>query len=302
MLNTLILSLAALVGGPTVTWEAPSVYAEGSAFPVSVEIVAAADGSKVDSWLLNEGAFTLNGKSLVKHGTDTVMLPPGTKMSFSFDLGPAIAAAKAYNGKAFKLDFDGKYFKGETLKIQVAKPAPKGLDFMEVPLEELGNYEVLMETNRGLMWMEFFPENAPNHVRNFLDLCYTGFYNDVIFHRVIPGFMIQGGDPSGTGSGPGRRNIDSEFTSNPKYKHVPGILSMARTSDPNSASSQFFVMHGANPGLDNQYSVFGKLVDGLDVVDRIVTSPTHAASRGGPASTPNVKQVILSTRVILKAK
>ena len=292
MLSTLLLCTAGLLGAPEVTWKASGVFAEGSPYPVSIEIEVGKDGAGVDAWLMNAGAFTLNGKPLTERSKDSVELPAGTKMSLSFDLAPALRGAKGYNGEAFKLGFDGKYSKGKDIEVKVAKTAPKGLDFMQMPLEDLSKYQVLMETNRGVMWMEFFPENAPNHVRNFLDLSYTGFYDGVKFHRVIPGFMIQAGDNAGKV----RRTLDSEFTSDPKYTHVPGILSMARVGGrPHSASSQFFVMHGANPGLDNQYSVFGKLVEGQEVVDLIATTPTTG-------TTPNTKQVIVSATVILTEK
>src|SRR5206468_2271353 len=147
----------------------------------------------------------------------------------------------------------------------------------------------LLQTNRGNMEVEFWPDVAPNHVRNFLDLSYTGFYDGKIFHRVIPGFMIQGGDPTGTGSGNGPRMLKAEFGTR---KHEPGVLSMARTNDPNSASCQFFIMHKASPNLDGQYSAFGKLVNGLDVVDKIVNSKCN------PQNKPFEPQTIVKATVI----
>jgi peptidyl-prolyl cis-trans isomerase B (cyclophilin B) len=145
------------------------------------------------------------------------------------------------------------------------------------------------------MVLEFWPETAPGHVRNFLDLCATGFYDGLTFHRVIPGFMIQGGDPTGTGTGNGPRSLKAEFSTEPEYKHVPGVLSMARSTSPDSASCQFFVMHQSNTGLDGQYSAFGKCVDGLEVVDRIVNTPR------GPRDNPLTKQYIKSATVILSS-
>ncbi|MBI5364517.1 MAG: peptidylprolyl isomerase [Planctomycetes bacterium] len=153
-----------------------------------------------------------------------------------------------------------------------------------------------MQTNRGDLEMEFWPETAPNHVRNFLDLCYTGFYNGLGFHRVIPGFMIQGGDPTGTGSGNGPRSLKAEFSKDPKYKHVAGVLSMARSANPDSASCQFFVMHATSPHLDGQYSAFGKLTSGLDVIEKIVNTP-----RGGQDK-PNTPQTIVKATVIKVGK
>jgi peptidyl-prolyl cis-trans isomerase B (cyclophilin B) len=146
-----------------------------------------------------------------------------------------------------------------------------------------------MTTTAGEMEMEFWPETAPNHVRNFLDLCQAGFYDGVIFHRVIPGFMIQGGDPTGTGTGGGPRRLKAEFSQRP---HKKGVLSMARSSDPNSASCQFFVMHDTSPHLDGQYSAFGVVVRGLEVVDAI------AKTRTGPGDRPVAKQEIKSAKVV----
>ena len=148
----------------------------------------------------------------------------------------------------------------------------------------------LIETKFGEIEIEFLEDKAPGHVKNFLDLAKKGFYDGTTFHRVIPGFMIQGGDPTGTGSGNGKRMLKAEFN---KRKHVPGVLSMARTNDPNSASCQFFVMHGNATHLDGQYSAFGQLVSGLDVVDQIVKTPRGAQDR------PNEKQVI-ERAVVLK--
>jgi peptidyl-prolyl cis-trans isomerase B (cyclophilin B) len=126
----------------------------------------------------------------------------------------------------------------------------------------------------GIMKAELYPEIAPNTVKNFISLINKGYYNGVIFHRVIPGFMIQGGDPEGTGVGGPGYSIKGEFSTN-KYKndlkHTPGVLSMARTSNPNSAGSQFFVMVADAPHLDGQYASFGKLVEGMDVAKKIVS-------------------------------
>jgi cyclophilin family peptidyl-prolyl cis-trans isomerase len=132
----------------------------------------------------------------------------------------------------------------------------------------------ILETNLGTIKIQFFPDKAPGHVKNFIDLAKKGFYDGTRFHRVIPGFMIQGGDPlskkgdrrvMGTG-GPGY-TIKAEFND---VKHERGILSMARSSDPNSAGSQFFIMVANKTHLDGQYSAFGKVISGMDVVDKIV--------------------------------
>ena len=139
------------------------------------------------------------------------------------------------------------------------------------------NPTVTLHTNLGDIRVRFFSDKAPKHVANFISLAKSGFYDGTKFHRVIPGFMIQGGDPNsknadrsthGTG-GPGHR-VPAEFNDT---LHERGTLSMARSSDPNSAGSQFFLMVARSPHLDNQYSAFGEVVEGLDVLDKIVSLP-----------------------------
>lgn len=137
-------------------------------------------------------------------------------------------------------------------------------------------YTATIDTTLGKIEAELYPKDAPLHVNSFVFLSREGYYNDVIFHRVIPGFMIQGGDPTGTGGGGPGYQLKAEFNSR---KHVRGVLSAARTSDPNSAGSQFFVMHANSPHLDNQYTAFGMVTKGLDVVDKIATQPTGGQDR-----------------------
>lgn len=125
--------------------------------------------------------------------------------------------------------------------------------------------------------LELYPETAPITVENFLDLIKKGFYNGLTFHRIISGFMIQGGDPDGNGMGGPGYSIKGEFKSNGvdnPLKHEKGVISMARSMDPNSAGSQFFIMHEAAPHLDGQYAAFGKVIEGLDVVDEIASVET----------------------------
>jgi peptidyl-prolyl cis-trans isomerase B (cyclophilin B) len=124
------------------------------------------------------------------------------------------------------------------------------------------------------MKVELYPEVAPNTVNNFISLVKKGFYNGVIFHRVIPGFMIQGGDPEGTGMGGPKHSIKGEFPGNGfknDLKHIKGVISMARTMNPNSAGSQFFIMVEDSPHLDGQYAAFGKVTEGIEVADKIVS-------------------------------
>ncbi len=120
--------------------------------------------------------------------------------------------------------------------------------------------------------IELYPEAAPITVKNFVKLVSEGFYDGLIFHRVIPGFMIQGGDPEGTGMGGAKEKIKGEFLSNGvknDIKHTRGVISMARSMMPNSASSQFFIMHADAPHLDGNYAAFGNVVEGIEVVDEI---------------------------------
>ena len=130
--------------------------------------------------------------------------------------------------------------------------------------------------------LELYPEHAPITVKNFEKLVGEGFYDGLTFHRVIRGFMIQGGDPLGNGMGGSDDKIKGEFRSNGvnnPIKHTRGVLSMARSMNPNSASSQFFIMHEDAPHLDGQYAAFGKVVSGMDVVDEIASYPTDFSDR-----------------------
>ena len=136
--------------------------------------------------------------------------------------------------------------------------------------------------NGDVMKAELYPEIAPNTVNNFISLVKKGFYDGLIFHRVIPGFMIQGGDPAGTGAGGPDYCIKGEFSQNRfknDLKHTPGVLSMARAMNPNSAGSQFFIMHKAAPHLDGQYAAFGKIIEGMDVVNKIAEVATDYSDK-----------------------
>lgn len=129
----------------------------------------------------------------------------------------------------------------------------------------------------GVMKLELYPDIAPKTVENFVKLVQEKFYDGLIFHRVIKGFMIQGGDPEGTGMGGPGYSIPGEFSSNGfenNLKHTEGVISMARSMDPDSAGSQFFIMHKTSPHLDGSYAAFGKIIEGMDVVNKIATSKT----------------------------
>ncbi|MDO5338258.1 MAG: peptidylprolyl isomerase [Eubacteriales bacterium] len=136
--------------------------------------------------------------------------------------------------------------------------------------------------NGDVMKAELYPEIAPNTVNNFISLVKKGFYDGLIFHRVIRGFMIQGGCPNGNGMGGPGYSIAGEFSQNGFYnslKHTPGVLSMARAMHPDSAGSQFFIMHKTSPHLDGSYAAFGKVIEGLEVVNRIAEEDTDYSDR-----------------------
>ena len=150
--------------------------------------------------------------------------------------------------------------------------------------------------NGGIIKAELFPSNAPNTVNNFISLVKKGFYDGLIFHRVISGFMIQGGCPEGTGMGGPGYTIKGEFNHNGyenNLRHTPGVLSMARTSLPNTAGSQFFIMHAPAPYLDGEYAAFGKVISGMDVVNAIAETPTDRRDR--PLADQRMKKVTVET-------
>ena len=150
--------------------------------------------------------------------------------------------------------------------------------------------------NGGLMKIELYPAVAPNTVNNFISLVRKGFYDGVCFHRVIAGFMIQGGDPQGTGMGGPGYSIRGEFSHNGfsnQLKHTPGVISMARTMMPNSAGSQFFLMHKAAPHLDGEYAAFGKITEGMDVLNEIAAVRTDRMDR--PLTPQVMKKVTVDT-------
>jgi peptidyl-prolyl cis-trans isomerase B (cyclophilin B) len=167
--------------------------------------------------------------------------------------------------------------------------------FSEKEIKKMAETKAVIETKFGNIELKFFPDVAPNHVNNFIELAKKGFYDGTTFHRVIPGFMIQGGDPNskdpdksrhGMG-GPGYQ-LKAEFNSRP---HKRGILSMARAQNPDSAGSQFFICVADAPFLDRQYTVFGEVVSGMDVVDKIVSQPRD--SRDNPNERVEMKVKII---------
>ncbi|MBD8915269.1 MAG: peptidylprolyl isomerase [Lachnospiraceae bacterium] len=150
--------------------------------------------------------------------------------------------------------------------------------------------------NGDIMKAELYPEIAPNTVNNFISLIQKGYYDGIIFHRVIRGFMLQGGDPTGTGTGGPGYSIAGEFSHNGfqnDLKHTPGVLSMARTMIPDSAGSQFFIMHQTSPHLDGEYAAFGQVIEGMDVVNKIAETPTDYSDR--PVAEQKMKKVTVDT-------
>jgi len=189
------------------------------------------------------------------------------------------------------------------------KPAAKPVVATAVPKPGTNSVAVL-DTDLGKIVVEFFPEKAPRHVKNFLNLCKSGFYNGTKFHRTVPGFMVQGGDPNtrkgdpatwGTGGNVGpdgaEITVPAEFNDTP---HLRGVLSMARAADPNSASSQFFICVADARFLDGKYTAFGRVLEGMDVVDKIVNAPAGPRGPNDPEGSRPVKPVVLRKATVEK--
>ena len=290
-----------LVAEPQVSWRAPDNYFEGSPFVVQLEISAPEEDTELDGWLLYPGAFLADGKKLAERdkGRGTIQLPKGAKISVEVDLGPYLEVGRDFELTHTRDPRDGS---AAPHPVRVWQTAPEGLDFMQVPAEELPQYHVILRTVRGDLVFALWPDVAPMHVRNFLDLCHTGFYEGTQFHRVVPGFMIQGGDPNtrdkhpaqwGTGNGP--RKLKAEFN---ERKHERGVLSMARGPEPDSASCQFFVVHRDSRHLDRQYSAFGRLLTGFEALD-LICNTQGTPIRGGGGTQPSMPQFIQQTIVVV---
>jgi cyclophilin family peptidyl-prolyl cis-trans isomerase len=203
----------------------------------------------------------------------------------------ALVACSQNNG-------DGKPAQAEPAPDTVATataPAVTDTAPQEKPMSNYENKVAELHTTAGEIDIRFYPDIAPKHVKNFIDLAEKGFYNGTKFHRVIPGFMIQGGDPntiSGDpntwGTGGAETHVPAEFSSR---SHKRGIVSMARAQDPNSASSQFFIVVKDSTFLDNQYSVFGEVTKGMDVADAIVSAPKGAMDR--PNNPVSITKIVI---------
>jgi len=184
---------------------------------------------------------------------------------------------------------------GTVFAAEVKSKEVKNRKFKQEEIKKMAETQAVIETKFGSITLKFFPEVAPNHVNNFIELAKKGFFDGTTFHRVIPGFMIQGGDPKskdinkaahGTG-GPGY-TVNAEFNDKP---HKRGTLSMARSASPDSAGSQFFICVADAPFLDRQYTVFGQVASGMDVVDKIVSQPRD--SRDNPNERVEMKVKII---------
>jgi peptidyl-prolyl cis-trans isomerase B (cyclophilin B) len=278
--------LLATQGTPQVSWQSAENYVLGRSFAVSLTVEAGEAETSLSTWMLGPAAFSVNGMPLGSRGEGHVSLVGGSRLELVFDLGPTLAALDLSG--SFTLDVSGS---NATRTIRPIQPVEEGIDFLSMDVANLATYHVVMETNQGTMLIELWPDVAPLHSANFLELASTGFYDGLTFHRTVPGFMIQGGDPTATGGGNGPRKLPAEFSDR---KHVRGVLSAARMGhDINSASCQFFVMHATYPSLDGKYTLFGKLVSGEEVIDAIVNSPRDLRT-----NKPKSPQTIISAVVV----
>ena len=306
---TSALAILALAGSPlaqeeaTIAFEAPTIHIAGQSYPVKIDIQAGTRPAPLAAWLFDQSAFLVDGESLGTRTADQfITLPAGAKLALEFDLGPYLPETGD-----FELTYAKNVYQEGPLSVKVLEVAAEEVDFMTADVETLGDYMVAMTTNRGTMLMEMWPDVAPNHVRNFLDLAHSSFYDQVLFHRVGPGFMIQGGDPltkdpaqkARWGSGDGPRKLQAEFSDKP---HVRGTLSTARSNDPNSASCQFFVMHAKAAFLDGKYTVFGQLVpdhsESFRALDAIATA--EGRPNGDGTFQPSEPQRIERAAVVVR--
>lgn len=254
--------------GYAVRVEAADLALEGEPWRVIVELSSTSEQPvEAPLWALTRAALELDGKAAGERAAGMLLLEPGQTVSTSFDLSAELGARGADLPAEFQVSHA---LGGAKVAATWLRRAETGIDFMSLPVEQLGNYQVVMLTTSGALWLEFWPDVAPNHVRNFLDLSYTGFYDGSKFHRVIPGFMIQGGRGGDGREAP--RKVKQEFSAR---RHVPGVLSAARLgNDVDSATSEFFVVHKASPSLDGQYTTYGALVAAypraMETVERIV--------------------------------
>ncbi|OOM76678.1 putative peptidyl-prolyl cis-trans isomerase [Clostridium puniceum] len=189
--------------------------------------------------------------------------------------------------------------KSNTAKTDESAPKSESTNTESESTKENKNLPIATITveGYGVMNVELYPEIAPNTVNNFISLANKGFYNNLKFHRIIKDFMIQGGDPKGNGTGGPGYSIEGEFTSNGfanSLKHTKGVISMARAQDPNSAGSQFFIMSGDSPNLNGEYAAFGKVISGIDVLDKIQS--VEISSNDAPKKDVIITSITVDTK------
>lgn len=308
LLTTLLLaclSMAATaqeIPGVRVTLSTPrSIVAAGGSVDLRLLLEVKAD-AEVPGELLTGMNLQLTvdeqpGPVLLDKGKGgTVNLLAGTRLERTLSIPASRMVPQAKPGEFSVVAIAWAGLAGVHCVVKVA-PDASGIDLDALDLTKT---KVVLVTNRGEMTLSFRPDKAPQHVRNFLALSMSGFYDGTKFHRVIRNFMIQGGDPNTKddakqamwGQGGSGKNLNAEFSD---IKHVRGTLSMARSQDPNSASSQFFIVHKDSTHLDNSYTAFGNLEAGADTLDAIASTPC------APGDRP-LEPVILHAVVILPVK
>lgn len=256
--------------GYTLRVDAPDLALEGEPWRVTIEVTVGPErGVELPLWALTGAAVELDARPIGERAAGVLALAPLQRVSTTLDLSALIAQRAPDEPSTFNVRHG---LGGEPRAVQWLRRAEKGIDFMTLPVEQLGDYQVVLATTSGFMWLEFWADVAPNHARNFLDLAYTGFYDGSKFHRVIPGFMIQGGRGGDGRQAP--RKVKQEFSTR---RHVAGVLSAARLgNDVDSATSEFFLMHKPTPHLDGQYTAYGALVAayprGLEALEKVVGS------------------------------
>ncbi|QDV08974.1 Peptidyl-prolyl cis-trans isomerase B [Planctomycetes bacterium Poly30] len=248
------------------SFTAPELFIQNEPYRVTVDFLAVGEKPcQMPVWLMTPAAWLVNNKPLTRREAEgNVELQPGQKLSVSLDLSGFLTERFEGDPIDFRLSFAETGVDPKDV-IYLGLPE-RGINFEELPKEQLGNYQVVLQTTGGPIWLEMWPDVAPNHVRNFLDLASKGFYDGSGFHRVIPTFMVQGGKAASGEVAP--RKLDAEFNSR---KHEAGVLSAARLpNDINSATSEFFIVHRKSSGLDGKYSAFGQVIIGMDAVESIV--------------------------------
>ncbi len=253
-------------GDYVATFSAPALFIQGEPYRVTVDIKGVGEKPcQMPAWLLTPAAWLVNNKPLIRREAEgNIEVEPGQSISMSVDIAPRINERFENDPIDFRLSFAESGV--DPIDVIYLGLPERGINFEELPKEQLGNYQVVLQTTGGAVWLEMWPDVAPNHVRNFLDLASKGFYDGSPFYRIIPMFMVQGGRAV-SGEAPPRK-LDAEFNSR---NHDAGVLSAARLPDDiNSATSEFFIVHSNAPHLNGKYSAFGRVVHGMDAVNNMV--------------------------------